>query len=492
MDDVLALQTSGGFGLDEESFDELVFDLFARVKELEGYFVSELRVTRGDNSAHSADRENTIDDIATGKDIALFNGRRVVLGLCDHTPSLIVAQQAYGPSTMAATFSTFGGRGRWCTVSVMRRAFFFLPAGLVIAIGCQWIAGINDRNVWDGSTVSPDGSILGDPCSEIGIPPAPNPQTSKPTDTGDVTFALYSVNTGTDKGNVVRSWGFNLDRRCTCPGPAACAVMGDMFCDYEAGVDDEGVKVFRDLQMFAQQVDAGGFFADTLFNSALQKGESGLLVRMRNYNGQADDAEVQVAIYSSPKSMAMPNWNGNDQWNVDSSFISANNVDLPLYEVAGWVTNHTLVASPAQIPIVIGSMAAQPVRVRLDSGRIVAKIDMNGTQITGINGVLAGRWKAVEFLQNLQGVPDPQDMSKHLCGDGTGDAGLSITYLAIRSAVCKHRDLNSNPDNDDKNFVCDAVSFGIGFEAKTARLGAPLPPPNPVYGCGSGWKASCP
>jgi hypothetical protein len=117
---------------------------------------------------------------------------------------------------------------------------------------------------------------------------------------------------------------------------------------------------------------------------------------------------------------------------------------------------------------------------------------MTGNQIVGLNGALAGRWKAVDFLQNLQSVPDPVATNQKLCGDGTTDAGISLTYTVIRNTVCKHRDLNSNPDNDNRNFVCDAVSFGIGFQAKVAQFGDVIPPPSPTYGCGSSWKATCP
>jgi hypothetical protein len=61
----------------------------------------------------------------------------------------------------------------------------------------------------------------------------------------------------------------------------------------------------------------------------------------------------------------------------------------------------------------------------------------------------------------------------------------------IKNTVCKHRELNANPDNDNRNFVCDAVSFGIGFQAKVAQFGSVVAPAPPVYGCGPNWKAQC-
>jgi hypothetical protein len=372
----------------------------------------------------------------------------------------------------------------------MRRAFFGVTIGGAAIVACQLLAGIDDRTVYVGDAQTPDASS-GDPCAEVGIPPAPDPSTSKSTDGVEAIFALYAVDTGTSMGKATRPWGFNLDKRCTCPGPPSCAAVNAQLCDYEGGVDDEGQNVFTELQTYAMQLDAGAFFDDSLFNKALQSGASGLLLRLRGYNGQDDDAEVQVALYSSPASMGAPQWDGGDPWSVDQRYVMDGGVDQPLYEVAGWVRNGTLIASPAQIPIVIGSMMGQPVRMQLYSGYIVAKIEKQGAQITGLKGMLAGRWKAAEFLKSLESVPDPLDMSRALCGDGTTDAGLSLTYVAIREAVCRHRDLTANPDNDNKNFKCDAVSFGIGIEMRRARFGNVVMAPQAPQGCGPGWTAVC-
>lgn len=373
----------------------------------------------------------------------------------------------------------------------MRRAFFLVGGAAAAAAACQLLVGIDDRTVYTpGDGGGPEGSTA-DPCNGVGTPPAPPPSTSSPADKVDAVFALYAVDTGTDAGTALRPWGFNLDSTCTCPGPASCTPPnGTKFCDYEGGVDDEGEFVFTDLQKAVATLapDAAGFFADSLFNTALQGGKSGLLIRVREYNGQADDALVKVAIYSSPGYDTLidagPGWDGGDPWRIDQSYVGGS-VDAPVYEVGGWVANYTLVASPAQIPIVIGSSSAQPVRLRLDTGHIMAKILMSGGAPVGLDGTLAGRWKAVDFLQGLQEVPDPVNMGSNLCG-------TSLTYTVIRNAVCAHRDLMANKDYDNQNAICDAVSFGIGFQARRAAFGAITAAKPPVYGCDAGWVSTCP
>jgi hypothetical protein len=377
----------------------------------------------------------------------------------------------------------------------MRRAYLVVLPIVGAAFACQLLIGIDDRKLPDGGVVGGDGGP-GDPCSTVGIPPTPDQSTSSGSDMRGGIFALYAVNTGTDAGAVNRPWGYNLDKTCTCPTALdSCAIKGKTpFCDREAGVDDEGQYVFTELQTAAASIspDAAAFFSDELFNNALQKGQSGLLLRVRGYNGKQDDAQVQVAIYSSPGfalDSGAPTWTGTDHWRVDQAYVSGVNAatDTPIYETNGWVNNFTLVASPAQIPIVIGSSAAQPVRLRLDTGYIVAKMTLNGMDPVSMTGTLAGRWKAVDFLQGLQGVPDPTDMSKYLC-----DETKSLTYLAVSKTVCGHRDLASNKDFDNTNAPCDAVSFGIGFEARKADFGNVEISPAPKQGCGAGWVATCP
>lgn len=370
----------------------------------------------------------------------------------------------------------------------MRRAYFALPFLGAAFFACQLIIGIDDRKVGgDGGTVDPEGG--GDPCAAIGYPLRPDQSTSSASDSIDKYFALFAVDTGTDAGNVIRPWGLNLDQRCTCPGPNSCAAVNNKaFCDREAGLDDEGQFVFTTLQGLAATFapDAAAFFSDQLFNKALQSGVSGLLVRMRGYNGNANDASVQVAIYSSPGYVldAAPGWNGMDSWRVDQNYVTSLNLDRPVYEVAGWVSDYTLVASPAQIPIIVGNSFGQPVHLRLDNGYIVAKLDLSNGMPIGMRGTLAGRWKALDFLQGLEVVPDPTNMNQKLCG-------ASSVYGLISTTVCGHRDINADKGLDNANAPCDAVSFGIGFEARVALPG-PITATNPGSpGCGT-WTATCP
>lgn len=365
------------------------------------------------------------------------------------------------------------------------RAAMAIGAGLLGA--CQLIAGIDDRKLGDGGGLDGAGGEGGptDPCGEIGFPTAPDRSTTSASDAVDVTLALYAVDTGTNAGKLTRGLGLNLDRACTCPAPQTCApnTMNTPFCDDAGGVDNEGQQVFAQLQGVAAAFDAGAFFNDDLFNNALKAGNSGVLLRVRGYNGKPDDAEVQVAIYSSLGSVGTPQWAGNDTWRVDQSYVSGS-VDAPVYEVTGWVRGGTLVASPRLIPILIGSTVGQPVKVTLDSGHILGQLDLQGGVVRGLKGTLAGRWKARDFLTNLQGVPDPVQAGQYLCGS-------SLTYTVIKSSVCNHRDIADNPDNDGKNTTCDAVSMAIGFDARPARLGPIQAAPAPLTPCDAGWVGSC-
>jgi hypothetical protein len=367
----------------------------------------------------------------------------------------------------------------------VRRAAVLAVLGIAGAqqlFACQLVAGIDDRKVADSGSTLPDGG--GDPCAEVGFPTAPDRSTTAPSDAVESITALYRVDTGTSMGAVVKPWGLNLDKTCTCPASEACAVpAGRKFCDREGGLDNEGAQILAQLQGVAKTFDAGAFFDDSLFNNALQAGLSGVILRVKGYNGQADDAEVQVSIYSSLGTTAPAQWTGNDTWRIDQTYGS---LGSPNYETTGWVRGYTLVASPRQIPIVIGSAMVQPVKIVLESGHIVAKLDVMGNQIRSIQGTLSGRWKAREFLKGLQGIPDPVSTGQYLCGNN------SATYSLVQAAVCNHRDVPSSPDNDGKGAPCDAVSMSVGFESRPALFGPLEPPQAPPMPCGPMWDPQCP
>jgi hypothetical protein len=355
------------------------------------------------------------------------------------------------------------------------------------AVGaCQLVAGIDDRQLYVASIESgTDSSPTGDGglCRGPNVPSAPDLSTSSPSDSVELLVALSKLDLG---GGDAGTYGFNLDRACTCPEPDTCQRPLDKngkksppACDDPGGIDNAGRALFGAFSTFINQ---------NTFNTALTKGLSGLFLRIQNYNGLADDATVTVSVYASLGYVgypdAGPTFDGTDVWYVDQASTENGNLDTPHYKAnEAYVRDHTLIAS-LKFPIVLGGGNTQSVNVELESGKIVAQLDSNGSVITGVHGQLAGRWQVSKLLTSLQEAPDPFDNTKTLCG-------TDPTFVALKPQICNAVDIAADPTNDSTG-ICDAISIALGFEAVPAVFGAvktQKPATNP---CGQGYVANCP
>jgi len=358
------------------------------------------------------------------------------------------------------------------------------------AVACQVLAGIDDRTVADASLddggdggLQPDGY---DPCSSPNLPSAPDQSTSSSTDAVTFTAALSQVMLGNSDGGPY--YGFNLDSKCTCPGPDSChstSPDGGLDCDDPGsnGIDNYARRVFEQVNDVAKFVIDGGLITEAKFNQALQSGISGVLIRVTSYNGQPNDAHVRVTVYASQGFAglpAAPAFDGGDYWTIDPSSASGQfNTD------DAWVTDGTLVATNLNFPIVVGSAITQPVTIQLNDGIITAKLSLDASSnLVSMSGTLGGRWDPAKFLPSLQGVPDPLNNGQYLCGD-------SGTYQLLKLYICQNRDINQSLSGDISG-SCNAVSMGLDFVALPAHLGdagASIVGPQP---CGATWSDDCP
>jgi len=362
------------------------------------------------------------------------------------------------------------------------RLLWFGLIGVACASACQIIAGIGDRSVWDGGVTTSDAGGDGalDPCSMVAVPPAPDESTSSPSDAVTFTAALSKIMLGTTDAGPF--YGFNLDRTCTCPAKDSCQrpPSSSPACDDEGGIDNYARRIFEQLNQFAPD---GGFITEGTFNNALTQGFSGALIQVANYNGEANDADVTVTVYASQGfegyPATHPAFDGGDSWIIDPSSASGQFSTTNAY-----VANFVLVATLDGFPIEVGSTYTQAVTIQLNSGTILATLQMNGHELKSMTGMLGGRWDPSKFLPSLQDVPDPVADGSFLCGS-------DLTYQVIKTIICENVDVNLSPSNDGTG-VCNAVSMGLGFEAVPALLGPTGPTLTPKTPCDAGWKDQCP
>mgnify|MGYP000320641367 CR=1 FL=1 len=359
----------------------------------------------------------------------------------------------------------------------------FAAGALAFAAACQLIAGIDDRALWvDLPEAGVDASLDSNfACRGPNIPKAPDLSTSDPTDPYSVVTALSKLDLGMDGG----SYGFNLDRTCTCPEPDSCQrplVNGKKLppaCDEPGGVDNAGKPLFALFSSFVNQ---------TILNNAITRGLSNVFLRIGQYNGQPNDAHVEVSVYASlgfkDAPDAGPKFDGTDEWIVDRASTVNGDLASPTYTATeAYVRDGTLVSS-LKFPIILGGGVTAPVVIELESGKIVAALDMNGTSIMRIHGQLAGRWQVSKLLTSLQNVQDPTDKTQHLCGN-------DLIFMSVKPQICNAVDIAADPTNDGTG-ICDALSMALGFEATPAKFGTVESQPPPTYPCGMGYVSNCP
>jgi hypothetical protein len=402
---------------------------------------------------------------------------------------------------------------------IARRLPRTLAAGLMALVAaCELVVGIKDRPLQGGSDafVPEDGTLASEdatndstvgsdapeevsnpgeePVAETGpdaaemldvilapdrgpcafASPPPRPTVEDGTQDLVLQLAVRTVDLGIrlnpEAGLPPPRVGFNLDGLQTCPD-LPCSMRSGVapVCDARCGVDNAATPLF---QTFAQLTN--GRFNQDAFNTELAAGTFGLILRIRNYNGGANDAQVEVAVYDSNGTMggARPLWDGTDVWTLDSSGVLAQSgVDAnPAYiQIDAYVADHMLVAQIDHLPIrlyggsVLGTLIFQTFGGTFIVGTLTP--DRPGTFRID-DGMLAGRWPTKNISSGLEAVPDPVLDGGYLCPSSTS------SYPIIARIICNKADITAELRTQNPATTCDAVSFGNGFTAVPGLMGS--------------------
>ena len=128
--------------------------------------------------------------------------------------------------------------------------------------------------------------------------------------------------------------------------------------------------------------------AGPTFSERLRKGGATLALRLRGYNGEHDDADVEATLFSLV-STADPRWDGTDIRVPNANDLaSAEPLIGRLVDTQAFVRDDALVMSFAGI-VPIGGIL-----VRFVDGRVVAKLGAKGNATTVVEGHLTGRLPA--------------------------------------------------------------------------------------------------
>lgn len=325
-----------------------------------------------------------------------------------------------------------------------------------------------------------------------GLPERPSPQTSSADDASEATFALYNFSLD-QTGTRWRRLGLDLDGFDTASveGDAEClAANGSPQLDGDNGIDNSfGQHVLPALVNLISCMED-----DIALNQG--RGLGTLLLTVRSWNGDRDDAQIEVSVMSavdgtSRDDLTGVRWGGIDGASLQDS--QGQNTDAP---APAWDGEDFFFVDPTSLTD--GDLSRPRIRVEdayISKGRIVMPIEA-GTPLMFLTGP-GNLALAVDGFLLADLSEDGQTLGKGLLAGRTSadDFVASLNPLGICeeslqqslvSLVRDNLDLRSDKavsDGDDET-SCSATGLSFTFQGMRARVAqavAPvaLPIPNP-------------
>jgi len=356
---------------------------------------------------------------------------------------------------------------------------------LLLAAGVAPFALLGTSCLLKGFEISPAGNTP-DASDDSDVAPGCGHATyPQPPDAGtaggmvDFAVAVHSIDFGEDNVDAGASApppGLDLDNLCT-GGPfdegAGCKYPWWATADhrdYAKGIDNAGAQVFK----YVQSVAGPGSFGSAYYSDRAHAGYWSILLRVSDYNGEPNDAQVRLAIYttrgldSDPDAgpTGQPKWDGSDVWSVSADSTIGGDLGAPLYaDTNAYVTDNVVVATLPKSEIKF-SGGSGSISIRLTAGTIMATIGQENGQWKLTSGVIAARWTLADVFNTLS--------SANLNGQIFCNNPTQFIYGQFKQEICKYADILSGIGGATE--PCDSLSFGLGFTADPAQLGAVFTP----------------
>ncbi len=299
----------------------------------------------------------------------------------------------------------------------------------------------------------------------VATPPGPPARDEAPT--AAVPAFWLSVRTATAGDAGPR--GLDLDGVCTCSGGpgaawdggAACTPRNGarVACDDPGGVDDEGS---RWLGSAASRI---GVRPDVDLAGAVARGERTLLLRIEDWAACAEDGKC------------VPAWRGCDRWHPLAGQVTAEDAGLsPVRRASGYVRDGVLVVraeGDLLLPVVPGGATV----VTLSGALLVGRLEAAASETAPARrfrlkgAVLGGRVPLASLASSLHSAPF----------DGGRLCDVPEAFRAVAEGACKLADtLRAASLDMQPGVTCDAVSFGLAFDADLVDVDPTVRPAKPV------------
>jgi hypothetical protein len=208
-------------------------------------------------------------------------------------------------------------------------------------------------------------------------------------------------------------------------------------------------------------------------NCGLHRGSYNLLMRVSGYGGGLDDSNVRVEVQSSPGleepfpyECDVPGWEGLLSWDGPLSPDYAWKIDLgslnTVTDPTAYVKNGYLVAhfpGGAELALPGDNSVYSGLSLKLAQSVLTARIELDNSKIWNLSdGVLGGRIGRDDLVTTLRRT-------------GFCDTTVGAAYDQVVSTIDGSLDVLADGANDAL-LPCDALSIGIAFQARQAKVGA--------------------
>jgi hypothetical protein len=351
----------------------------------------------------------------------------------------------------------------------------FALTWFVVAAGCGYYDSslLKLQAAADSGTAGAAGQVT---CEHAGPPDKPSV-----VDAGgdiDIVLALSHISFGIGPDAGTGYAGYDVDKTCTCQGEddsclrPAWASAPD--CDQPGGRDNAAGELMKEL---ASSVDT---FGEARFNADVQAGIWTTLSRIRNYNGLADDDQVEISWYVASDfwsthmdpdgGKGRPKWDGTDEWPISTvslkgTGLADGGVSYDLDHPISTDKNAYVSGGVAVGMLPKGMLPIDPNMKLVFSDLYLTGRLVNTPQGWALeDGVLAGVWTLEDIFSQLG----------HMVILGLPACIGSPPYAVLKGLICKRADIYRS--RGTPTTPCDSLSVGLSFASKPARLGAISPP----------------
>lgn len=315
-------------------------------------------------------------------------------------------------------------------------------------------------------------------------PPCP-PNVPDPTSLPDsLVFAMHTVRGGMTKA-AMDDWktiGLDLDCLFTkkTGSPTMCKSTASDLSVIEDGEQGRDNSFGKNLGGAIRLMELFGIIdtdVEVAWNQGLADGSNGLLFKIDDYGGGADDPQVTISVYPSTGvydeagvTELTANWDGNDFWTVDRNSTTPLGTAKYLDDAA-FVAGYKVVGHlPEGLPLKFNASGGV---LELALTRSTFVLEMSPDRQHVVSAVLGGVWYTSSAISAL----DDYASQTGVCPD-------QPQYAAARNILANSSDIRVDL-KPAPNLDCNGMSIGLAFTADPAKIGAVLDaPPTQPSQCG--------